>query len=244
MRGIRNFCHLQIQSFPFETRSEGVNWSLRTWCEKAGATKGGWRVAFGDGQGAKCSWPVRYYQVTPPHNNECCAWGKNRCFRNCVIIADAAVTSQKKDKLRKTTALFSAKIVFFVLSRCLTDMISLKLDKAFSFKLDKAFRFVGTTSDHSVKSVAGPRPSRAVSQLITQLVTFPIKFHLHSRKREGLNCGDNGWQTHQTADRFTISNVGRSQTVGVGTQIWNIRRWNREMMTEGRVVALLDAESL
>ena len=55
-----------MQSFPFETRSEGVNWSLRTWCEKAGATKGGWRVAFGDGQGAKCSWPVRDYQVTPP----------------------------------------------------------------------------------------------------------------------------------------------------------------------------------
>ena len=55
-----------MQSFPFETRPEGVNWGLRTWCEKARATKGGWRVAFGGGQGAKCSWPVRDYQVTLP----------------------------------------------------------------------------------------------------------------------------------------------------------------------------------
>ena len=96
------------QSFPFETRPEGVNWGLRTWCEKARATKGGWRVAFevAKVQNARGRLEITRWPSPPLYNNECCAWGKNRCFRNCVIIADAAVSSQKKTSYAKQQSCF------------------------------------------------------------------------------------------------------------------------------------------
>ena len=73
------------------------------------------------------------------------------------------------------------------------------------------------------KSVAGPRPFPARSRFIINLVTFPIKFHSHSRHGGGLKCGDNGCRIHQTPDtsglqtqdRYIMAD-SRYQTVDLG----------------------------
>ena len=99
-------------------RSEKVKLGVKS---SPTATKG-WGLAWGGG--VKYSRPVRDYPPTRLYN-KCCAWSKNRCFRNCVIIADAAVTSQKKRSATQNNShvlakkkLETARITFFSSTLC------------------------------------------------------------------------------------------------------------------------------